>query len=116
MSTSQYLIKIYDPETNKLIKTFNSLDEAKEFSINKSRSMILLALCSNLIYENYRWKRSSQDEKSPKINQIDSNTNEIIKTYDNIDQIIKEFRISRKSLRNAIKTYSISKGYYWTLF
>ena len=125
-------IQIYDPETYKLITTFQNIDEAKNSNYvkSKSRALILLAISTNIVYENYRWMRLNADlpdetiQELPieniytvqkKLKQVKPDTQEIIKTYNDIDEVIKEFRISRKSLRNAIANNTICKGYLWIL-
>jgi hypothetical protein len=50
---------------------------------------------------------------SKKINQVDPNTKEIIKTFDNIADVIKVFYMSRSSLKRAIETQTPHQGYIW---
>lgn len=154
-------IQIYNPNTFELIRTFESIDEAIKNMPNpnksKTRSMILLAISSNLIYENYRWIRlkpelpddtiqellatrfitevetepetktepivevetaaetKTEAKHKTRIKQVHPDTQKTIKIYNNIDEIIKEFRISRKSLRNAIANQTTCKGYNWCI-
>ena len=50
---------------------------------------------------------------SVQINQLNAITGEIIKTYKCTEDVIKEFRISRKSLKNAIESNYVCKGFKW---
>lgn len=48
------------------------------------------------------------------VNQINPNTQDIIKQYACVADVIKEWKVSRTSLKDAIENKYLLKGFYWT--
>jgi len=124
-----------DIETNQIIKSWDSMaDAARHFSnLNNTDYKLTLSNMSQCIRKNiktsqgYKWKYENdntviEEIKKPKINQIDVETKQIIRTWDSLQEAGKYIaELNGKNLKTMIKGITkctsghskTSYGYIW---
>jgi hypothetical protein len=107
-------IQCYDPETRKLVRTFNGITEATRELKNASFSQIKHAAHHNTIYLNYRWvfvyKKEDLDKEIEDIGettQIQNRVSDMIAII-NLNNEIEDVLINQKAVSEKLnKCYSM---------
>ena len=91
----------------------------KRGSLSRGGYFVMWSDCDKKLQDEYL-KNNQLPEKrvannSTQINQLHPITKNLIKTFGSIDDVIKEYKISRKTLKNAYEYDIICKGYKWQL-
>ena len=91
----------------------------KRGSLSRGHYFVMWDDCDQKLKDDYLQNNVLPDKrstvKSKKINQLHPITKEVIKTFVSIDDVIKEFKVSRGTLKNAYTYDIICKGYRWVL-
>lgn len=128
------MVGMLNEDMNQIEKVFNKQKEAAEY-IEKTVSAMSRAInyktklsnkyfilwdmideeLQNKYLENNTLPEITDKQKGKKIHKINPDTNEIIKTYLSITDIIKELKISAKTIRKYCNNNLIYNGYKWKL-
>jgi len=103
----------------KFTSTASISNAIKRKSISSGHYFIMWDDCSEELKNKYLLSNNLPDKRVPissiKIEQLHPISNEILKTYSSIEDIIKEFKISRQTLKSACEFEYITKGYKWRI-
>jgi len=133
ISSIPYYIAMLNKEKNKILKVFAGLAEAiKGININRKHTIIESIKNNKLVHSRYYFavfnncdenlkreylRKNRLPElilnRGTKINQIDIKTKEVIKTYNSISDVLKQFCISRQTLKDACENGEAKKGFLW---
>lgn len=128
------MVGMLNEDMNQIEKVFNKQKEAAEY-IEKTVSAMSRAInyktklsnkyfilwdmideeLQNKYLENNTLPEITDKQKGKKIHKINPDTNEIIKTYLSITDIIKELKISAKTIKKYCNNNLIYNGYKWKL-
>lgn len=133
---SHELVAMLNIDKSKILQVFPSIKHATEARHFKSLAAISKAIKNDSISSGHYWKRyddcdeelKAEYEKSnilpdkpPKVNgvrvqQISMNKDKgVIKEFTSISDVLKQFQMSRVSLKNASKNNTPHNGYYWRI-
>lgn len=117
-------IKVYKLDLKgNILEEFNSTTDAAK-SVNGDRGAIAKCCRNNYsksnIYKGYLWKFSKEimnynySNKPKQVAKIDPNTDEIIETYNNLNEAASSIGVGKTCIHNAIKGYSkYAGGFKW---
>lgn len=133
---SHELVAMLNIDKNKILQVFPSIKHATEARHFKSLAAISKAIKNDSISSGHYWKRYDDcveelkveyeknnilPDKPPKVNgvrvqQISMNKDKgVIKEFTSISDVLKQFQMSRVSLKNASKNNTPHNGYYWRI-
>jgi hypothetical protein len=133
---SHELVAMLNIDKNEIIQVFPSIKHASEARHFKSLAAISKAIKNESLSSGHYWKRyhdcdetlkeeyekhNTLPDKPPKVNgirvqQISMNKDKgVIKEFTSISDVLKQFQMSRVSLKNANKNNTPHNGYYWRI-
>jgi len=133
---SHELVAMLNIDKNKILQVFPSIKHASEARHFKSLAAISKAIKNESLSSGHYWKRyhdcdealkeeyekhNTLPDKPPKVNgirvqQISMNKDKgVIKEFTSISDVLKQFQMSRVSLKNANKNNTPHNGYYWKI-
>ena len=122
-----------DIDKKNIVEVFGSQKEASIARKFTNGGSISLALKNGTLSSGHYWLRYDEcsdelkatytkklPEKNKKVNSrkveiLHKTTKEIIKTFDNIDDVLKEFQMSRLTLNKFYNNNEVYKGFYFKI-
>lgn len=133
ISSIPRIVAVLDKNKTNIIEVFNTQTEAMSF-LNISRKQTITDLiktgrlykntyyfmlydnCNNELKNDFLSRKKLPDgrvSKGKKVQQIDVKTEDVIKTYNSIIDVIKDVCMSRESLKYACNNNEVYAGYLW---